>query len=183
MSKKSKKKKPIIPKFWTGLQPALILAGLAFLLYANTLGHDFVLDDDIITRKNSLVQKGFAGIPEIFTHGYLYGFNGMNDQSYRPLVLVNLAIETALFGQKSSVHHFFNVLLYALSCFFLLAFARRLLGKEGMYWAFGACLLFTAHPIHTEVVANIKSRDEILSFLFVILSLDQLIRYAEGREN
>ncbi|MEO1437892.1 MAG: tetratricopeptide repeat protein, partial [Bacteroidota bacterium] len=115
--------------------------------------------------------------------GYLYGFNGMNDQSYRPLVLVNLAIETALFGQKASVHHFFNVLLYALSCFFLMAFARRLLGKEGLYWAFGACLLFTAHPIHTEVVANIKSRDEILSFLFVILSLDQLIRFTEGKEN
>ena len=33
--------------------------------------------------------------------------------------------------------------------------------------AFLIGLVFIAHPLHTEIVANIKGRDEILSFLFI----------------
>jgi hypothetical protein len=39
-------------------------------------------------------------------------------------------------------------------------------------------LLFIVHPIHTEVVANIKSRDEIFALLFFILACNQL--YSTG---
>jgi tetratricopeptide (TPR) repeat protein len=42
---------------------------------------------------------------------------------------------------------------------------------------FGCSILFLVHPIHTEVVANIKSRDEILCLLFVLLSLYGLHRH------
>ncbi len=38
-------------------------------------------------------------------------------------------------------------------------------------------LLFITHPIHTEVAANIKGRDEILSFLFVIAALGCIARW------
>jgi tetratricopeptide (TPR) repeat protein len=41
-------------------------------------------------------------------------------------------------------------------------------------------LLFIAHPAHTEVVANIKSRDEILAFLFSVLSLKYLFHYVDS---
>ncbi len=39
-------------------------------------------------------------------------------------------------------------------------------------------LLFVAHPTHAEVVANIKSRDEILCFLFLMGMLWSLYRHA-----
>jgi tetratricopeptide (TPR) repeat protein len=42
---------------------------------------------------------------------------------------------------------------------------------------FISALLFAIHPIHTEVVANIKSRDEILCLLLGLLSVYFLIRY------
>src|SRR6185295_7084766 len=42
---------------------------------------------------------------------------------------------------------------------------------------FIASLLFIAHPIHTEVVANIKSLDEILSFFFFVISLFWLQKF------
>ena len=41
-------------------------------------------------------------------------------------------------------------------------------------------LLFVSHPIHTEVVANIKSRDEILSLLFGLISFNKLYKYIKG---
>jgi protein O-mannosyl-transferase len=42
-----------------------------------------------------------------------------------------------------------------------------------------ATLLFAFHPIHTEVVANIKSRDEILGLLFGLLSFYFIMLYHE----
>jgi len=47
--------------------------------------------------------------------------------------------------------------------------------------AFMASLLFACHPIHTEVVANIKSRDEILAFLFCMLALDHYLKWLDNR--
>ena len=35
------------------------------------------------------------------------------------------------------------------------------------------------HPIHTEVVANVKGRDEILSFIFIMLTLAFALRHDE----
>lgn len=41
-------------------------------------------------------------------------------------------------------------------------------------------LLFIVHPIHTEVVNNLKSRDELLSFLFGLSSLYYFIKNQEN---
>jgi hypothetical protein len=41
--------------------------------------------------------------------------------------------------------------------------------------AFCGALIFTVHPMHTEVVANIKSLDEILALLFSVLFLNSFL--------
>lgn len=83
---------------------------------------------------------------------------------------------TQLHEFKTLAHtqHFFNVLLYSLSMVVLFMFLRKVLFKNldhKDYWALFATLVFAMHPIHSEVVANIKSRDEILSLLFILLTL------------
>jgi len=40
-------------------------------------------------------------------------------------------------------------------------------------------LAFLIHPVHTEVVANIKSADELLAFLFLIITYDRLLRWVK----
>ncbi len=156
-----------------------IVMGAGALLYAVTFGFDFVLDDEIMTRSNKFVTKGIAGIRDIFTHGTLFGFNGMNDQSYRPLMLANFALEKSLFGGTAGAYHFFNVFYFALASGAFYLFMKRALGASSLI-PLAAALLFVTHPIHTEVVANIKSRDEILGFLFVALSLLYVLKYAQN---
>ncbi len=73
--------------------------------------------------------------------------------------------------------HINNVLFYGLTCCLLFFFLSGVVFRENKLLAFLIALLFTAHPIHTEVVANVKSRDEIFSFLFMILSLITAHRY------
>lgn len=154
----------------------------SFVLYGNTLKHDYALDDDIYTRKNIHVQKGFSALKDIFNKGSLHGFSGANDAQYRPVALLNFMAEISFFGLNPHVSHFFNVLFYALTCIVLFLFLRKILKKYPLAVSAAAALLFTFHPMHTEVVANIKSRDEILSFLFGITSFYFLAKYIENEK-
>jgi tetratricopeptide (TPR) repeat protein len=159
----------------------VVIVGFVFILYGNTLNYSYALDDDIVTRGNVFVQKGFAGIPDIFSWGFLYGFNQRNDQSYRPVTLLSLAVETGIWGSNPRTHHIFNVIYYALACILLYWLIRRLFPKQPAWFGLIMVLLFAAHPVHTEDVANIKSRDEILQLLFFVLALLKLVQYTDTK--
>ncbi len=157
-----------------------IIIGLAvftFILYGNSIGNNYALDDDIITRHNEFVQQGISGIGHIFSKGFLYGFNRANDQSYRPITLTSIAIEKQFFGNNPHVHHFFNVFWYAVAGIFLFLTLIKIFRKTNYVLSLLITLLFIAHPVHTEVVANIKSRDEILSFMFCIMAVYFSLQY------
>ncbi|MBK9798718.1 MAG: tetratricopeptide repeat protein [Bacteroidetes bacterium] len=156
----------------------LILAFLAFLLYAGTLSHEYAQDDDIYTRKNTYVQQGISSFPKLISQGSLVGFDGTNVADYRPLVLVTFALEKSLFGNSPKAGHFINILLYIVCSLVLFALCKKLFRSYPPYLSFLITLLFVVHPIHTEVVANIKSRDELLCFLFGVMSLNYGISYA-----
>ncbi|MQP52191.1 tetratricopeptide repeat protein [Flavobacterium sp. LMO9] len=144
---------------------------ISFLIYVNTLNHGFVLDDIAVIEQNRFVKKGFAGISELFSTFYWQGYWDLNAGLYRPMSLVFFAIEWQLLPNNPSIHHFFNVFYYSLSIILLFKTLSYYLKDYSIWITFFIVLLFTVHPIHTEVVANIKSRDEIFCFLFFISSI------------
>lgn len=154
----------------TNLRYALISACLAFLLYANTIPHDYVLDDKGVITQNQFVTLGFAGIKNIFS-SEVWHFQNLNLGYYRPLSLVSFAIDQQLFPNNPHVSHFENVLLYSLTALLLYFLLLKIFNRKSSLFSLVVTLLFIAHPLHTEVVANIKSRDEILSFLNLVAAL------------
>ncbi|MCX6296744.1 MAG: hypothetical protein NTX97_11900 [Bacteroidetes bacterium] len=162
----------------------IILIILAFCLNVNTLFNEYALDDSIIFTNNSFVTKGVHGIPEILTtdlmKGTSVGAKELTQPRYRPFSQIIFAIEYQFFGTNPMVSHLINLLLFI----FLIALLFKLLNsfifqQQHKYLAFITCLLFVVHPIHTEVIANVKSRDELITFLLLIISLIQFIKYAE----
>ncbi|OVE82186.1 hypothetical protein BVY03_01455 [bacterium K02(2017)] len=151
----------------------LLVCLLALGLYANTLNHDYVYDDHTLTTSNKLTQKGFNGIPELLKTSYWYGMDGINAGEYRPLSTISFAIEYEFFKHQSFYSHLINILLYALSSIILLLVLKQLYQQKHIskFFPLIVTILFVAHPIHTEVVANVKSRDELLSFLNILLSI------------
>jgi tetratricopeptide (TPR) repeat protein len=154
----------------------------SFLLYQNTVPNDYALDDTIYYKDNKFVQQGFKGIKGIFTKSTYFGWNGKNDKIYRPLPVACFAVQHSLHGNNPHFNHFVNVCLYALCCSLLLFLLRRLMPGVPLAIPFCITLLFTAHPIHTEAVANIKGLDEILAFLFFILTLHFLLCHIDRKK-
>lgn len=80
------------------------------------------------------------------------------------------------------LRHFNNVLFYVLCVLLIYAMMRNHLFPQYPDMAFVAALLFCTHPIHTEVIANMKSRDEIFSMIFIALTFINVFKYAETRQ-
>jgi len=193
---------------------AVIVALLAFGFYCNTFSNESALDDTLLITDNEYVYQGFAGIPSLLTTDAYYSYykhmgvgNQLSGGRYRPLSLVNFAIEQQFMGAvpKSQidsvmqhagfpgpqhdklihdmhVRHVWNVLWFTLSVIVLLWFLRYVVFRSNHIMAFLAAVIFAIHPIHTEVVANVKSRDEILSLLFICLTFICAFKYREQKK-
>ena len=154
-----------------------VLAIFAFLLYANTFTHDYTQDDAIVIYDNMYTQKGFAGIPGLLTKDTFHGFFKTEGKDklvsggrYRPLTPVMFAIEYQIFGKNPMMGHLINVFLFSLLVLLLFQVLTDLFNtkenKEEWKWIIAiAVAIFAAHPIHTEAVANIKGRDEIMTLM------------------
>lgn len=159
---------------------SLLLAAIAFVVYANTLKNGFVLDDSVMIVNNEYVKEGVQAIPKLLVTPHQAGHWVNPNDEYRPLALVLHAIEYQLWELSPMPYHFINILLFAGCVVLLFLFLRELLARQRMAVAFMAALLFALHPIHTEVVANVKSGDELLSFLLAFAGLLACIKYAKG---
>ena len=161
------------------LIPGLIIFLLGFILYSNTLNHQFTLDDYSVILENRLTKQGASAIPEIFKTSYRYGYYFTDDNLYRPIVKSMFALEWGMAPQNATPGHWMNVLLFACTGLILFLSLFRI-SSGNILFAFISSALFMAHPVHTEVVASIKSRDEIMAFLFSIWALERYIAYVRG---
>lgn len=148
---------------------------LVFVIYGNSLKNKYSLDDHIVNSNNKLTQLGIKGIPEIFKN---YSFSEKNfNYAYRPIVIVSFAIEYQFFGTSPQISHLISILLYALFCILLFRFLQMLFPDISIWIKLFTIILFIVHPIHTELVDNIKSRDELLVAVFGISLMIQFLKY------
>jgi len=169
----------------------IMLAIAGFIFYGNSISNKYALDDTYVVTGNKFTKQGFEGIDNLLSTHFFAGYFEEGTEvflaggRYRPLSMVSFAIEYELFGENPHFSHFVNVILFILLCFVLFKVLMKLFPpppRKAWYLSlpFIASLLFLAHPIHTEVVANIKGRDEILALLGSLGSLWFLLKYMES---
>lgn len=157
----------------------LIITITVFALYANSLSNGYVLDDFSVIKENNIVNQGTKNLGQIFKTSYRTGYLNVNDGLYRPLSLAMFAIEWSISPDNPALGHFINLLVYVLCGIILFKTLQRLLPEIHSYFILAIVLLFIAHPIHSEVVGNIKSRDELLCFLFSFLTIHAILKYID----
>ena len=170
-----------IKKNRTSVIMSIVIAIFAFLLYANTINHSYVLDDFSVIKENIVTKKGFDGINEHLNHTYRYGYWNKEDYVYRPLSLIIFATEWEIWPDNPRPAHVINILFYMLTGLILFQVLKRIFKDYNIIFSFIVTLIFIAHPTHTEVVANIKSLDEILSFLLSFLTILLLFKFIDKK--
>ncbi len=152
------------PRFGFLLPVSLLV--FAVLLYANSAGNGFVLDDTATVESNSLIRS-LANLPTLFASDYWAP--KMKGGLYRPLVTTSYALNYALGGGEPAGYHLVNIALHALNSLLILLLFRRLTGNALV--SAGAAFFFAAHAVHTEAVANVVGRAELMCAAFFLGSL------------
>ncbi|MBI2280769.1 MAG: DUF1736 domain-containing protein [Bacteroidetes bacterium] len=171
----------------------ILFVVLTFVLYGNSINNEYALDDNIVVEGNALVAQGIKAIPEIFKSRYA---SGKQEYEYRPMVTASFAVEKQFFRKlpekqtkiekkrkdkltQANISHFINVLLYAFTCIILFNLLKVIFKSYHLLLPLLVTLIFLVHPIHTEVVDNIKSRDELFMMIGIILALFWQVKYTE----
>ncbi len=148
------------------LYKAIIIV-LSVLLYGQTLSFDFALDDESFYTQNTLVQRGLKSIVSIFTTTSLGNNNAFtSNQPYRPLPILSFALEHQLWGNNPAMSHLINLVIYGILLMLLFNVLSLLFTEYNYILLTIITLIYATHPLHVEVVSNIKSRDELLAALF-----------------
>jgi tetratricopeptide (TPR) repeat protein len=149
----------------------ICVALASVIVYANSLGNKFAYDDVVIVETRETAH-GVGNIPELITEPYWVEdlFPG---GIYRPLTMANFAVDWSIWNGNAFGFHLVNIVLHAavsaLVALFLLLFFP--------WWAaLAGGLVFAVHPVHTEAVANIVGRAEMLTALFVMTATIVYIR-------
>jgi len=154
-----------------------IICVIVLFQYGNTFEHDYAWDDAIVVTQNDRVQAGLRNPSEFFRN--IKSNEIQHRYGYRPISLLSFALDIELSKMTPKTGHVMNVLYYAVLCCLIFYFLKRMFPEKGALFSLIIVGLFLVHPVHTEVVANIKSRDEILAMIFGITSLIFFLNFLE----
>ena len=149
---------------------ALALTAITVIVYAAAGTHAFIqLDDPTYVTRNPDVSRGLTWA------GVAWAFTTTHGANWHPLTWLSHMIDVTLFGVTPGPHHLVNVALHVASTLLLFGVLVQMTGSAGRS-AFVAAL-FGVHPMHVESVAWIAERKDVLSALFLMLTLWAYVRY------
>src|SRR6266850_2611079 len=150
-----------------------VLAAITWLIFGQTLAHDFVnYDDEIYVYDNAKVAAGLS------LQRMVWAFTHTVCANWHPLTVISHMLDCQLYGLKPAGHHFTNVLLHTIAVILLFLVLRRMTGT--LWQSAFVAALFAIHPLHVESVAWISERKDMLSAVFFMLTLGAYTRYVHA---
>ena len=152
----------------------LVLLALGLIAFGNSLTKPFVWDEYCLIVDNPVMESG--DLVQILTGPFPLGQGWDSTRSfirYRPLTMLTFWVDYRLWGLNPLGYHLTNLLLHLVNGWLFCVLIFLLSGG----WVLGAVLasLFLVHPVHSQAVAYIPSRGDLLagvgSLVFLITHL------------
>ncbi|XP_027632030.1 protein O-mannosyl-transferase TMTC4 isoform X3 [Tupaia chinensis] len=169
----------VLPPFWA----KLVVGFVSLVCFARSYDGDFVFDDSEAIVNNKDLQAE-TPLGDLWHHDFWGSRLSSNSshKSYRPLTVLTFRMNYYLSGGFHPVgFHVVNILLHGgISVLLVDVFSVLFGGLQ--YTSKGrrvhlaprasllAALLFAVHPVHTECVAGVVGRADLLCALFFLLS-------------
>lgn len=152
----------------------LVMASLLFLfvgiaVHGRVVGNGYAFDAYYTVRDNPQVQPD-ASLVEIFSSPYWTGEAAAGRGLYRPLAVLSFQLPRRISEEPLAFDHAFDLGLHVLCTLSLMAFLMQMGARFGV--AATLALVFLVHPVHTEVVASLVGRTDLLATLSALLALN-----------
>ncbi|HUD82741.1 MAG TPA: hypothetical protein VMQ67_04530, partial [Candidatus Saccharimonadales bacterium] len=152
----------------------LLLIVITFCLYVPTTRYEFVnFDDEQYVYENPWVNQGISA------DSVKWAFSAMYAANWHPLTWISHMTDSSLYGLNAGGHHLTNIILHSLNSALLFFLLNRLTRRLWPSWLVAA--LFAWHPLHVESVAWVAERKDLLSTLFLFLTLWAYAQYVSLR--
>ena len=153
---------------------ALCLALLTLVAYWQTFHHDYIAyDDEQYVTMNPYVQWGLT------KDSVKWAFTTSHASNWHPLTWMSHMLDCRLFGISPVGPHAVNLLLHIANTLLLLFVLNRM--TKSLWKSAFVAALFALHPMHVESVAWVSERKDVLSALFLLLTVWAYVRYSELR--
>src|SRR5437879_4242566 len=132
-----------------------ILVGIVWIVFGQTLWHDFVnYDDDQYVYENPRITNGLT------VDGIQWAFTYVHADNWHPLTTISHMLDCQLYGLLPWGHHLTNVMLHTAATVFLFLALWQLTGARWLS-AFVAAV-FAIHPLRVSSVAWVAERKAVL---------------------
>jgi protein O-mannosyl-transferase len=159
-------------------QPAFaetLVCAIVALAYVATLSFGFAYDDVPQILKNPAVHA-WRFVPQYFTgHVWAAIYANSAGNYYRPIFLLWLRLNYALFGMHAAGWHLTSVACHVLATWLVFRVAQQLASERAL--AFVAALVFGLHPAHIENVAWISGATDPVMACFVLGSFSAFLSF------
>ncbi len=146
------------------------LIGLVIAVFWQTQSFG-VLNFDDDQYLDAVVRQGLTW------QGFVRAWTAGHVGNWHPLTTLSFMLDAQLFGEWWGGYHLHNVLLQAAASAVLFVAFTRLTGSMGT--SFVAAAVFAIHPLRAESVAWITERKDVLSGLFLAMTLWAYAFYVE----
>ena len=159
------------PRLTLALAAALVV--LVAIVFAQVRAHQFLnYDDPIYITDNEVVKRGLT------VDGLAWAFTSF-DFNWHPVTWITHMIDVSLFGLNAGAHLVVNAIIHAINAVLVLLIFTRMTGQVVRSGIVAA--LFAIHPLHVESVAWLSERKDVLSSLFLLLTILFYVMYVERR--
>lgn len=147
----------------------IILIIIVAVVFSQTISFNFInYDDDKLVYDNYNFLKYISNIPLAFTQN-VFGMHGLTTNFYRPILLVSYIVDYQLWKLAPFGYHLTNVIIHLIVSIFVWLFLHSLFQEK--FLSLTGALIFSLHPLHTQTVAWIAARNDLLLGMFSILTL------------
>ncbi len=154
---------------------AVLLFGFVVWAFFPATRNGFIgYDDALFVTANTQVQGG------VTWDNTIWAFRNPVAANWHPLTTLSHMLDCQLYGMKPWGHHLTSVLLHAATTVLLFWVFHQMTGAVWRPAALAA--LFALHPLRVESVAWVTERKDVLSTLFLMLTLWAYERYVENAE-
>ncbi len=149
---------------------ALLLAGITLAVFSPVISFQFInVDDPVYITTNSHVQQGLNW------HTAAWALTSLEAANWHPVTWLSHLLDVTLYGLNSHGHHATSLIIHMLNVVLLFLLLHRMTGA--LYKSAVVAALFAVHPLALESVAWIAERKNILSTLFLLLTLWMYLEY------